>query len=57
MRAPKAYIIAKNNGNLEYMLHSWIYKKFSPQFVLRVRDLFMQTYASKLIKQIYLCTN
>ena len=28
-----------------------------PQFVLRVRDIFMQSYSSKLIKKIYLCTN
>ena len=42
MRAPKAYIIA-NKGGLDYILQSH-------QFVLRVRDIFMQSYASKLIK-------
>ena len=32
--------------------------KSCPEFLLRVRDIFMQTYASKLVKQsIYVQTN
>ena len=45
------HILLKNNSSPDYILHSYIYKKSSPQFVLRVRDIFMQSYASKLIKK------
>ena len=39
------HILFQNNDGLKYILHSRIYKKSSCQFVLRVRDLFMQIYA------------
>ena len=53
----KSIILLHNNGGPHYILQWGIYKKSSPQFVLRVRDILIQTHASKLIKQIYLCTN
>ena len=46
------HILLQNNDDLDYILQSHIYMKSSPQFVLRVRDIFMQSYASKLIKKI-----
>ena len=52
------HILLQNNGSLYYILQSRIYKKSSPQFVLRVRDIFIQSYAFKLIKQTnYVQTN
>ena len=47
----KSIYYCKNNVGLDYILQYQIYKKSSPQFVLSVRDIFMQSYASKLIKQ------
>ena len=36
----KSIILLHNNGSPCYILQWGIYKKLSPQFVLRVRDIF-----------------
>ena len=38
----KIMILLQNNGGPNYILQWSIYKKLSPHFVLRVRDIFMQ---------------
>ena len=38
----KSIILLHNNGDPCYILQSSIYKKSSPQFALRVRDISMQ---------------
>ena len=44
----KRIILLHNNGGLYYILQWGIYKKLSPQFVLRVRDIL---YALNAFKQ------
>ena len=54
----KSIILLQDNGGLDYILQSSCYKKLSPQFLLRVRDIFLQLYDFYLIKQTnYLQTN
>ena len=54
----KSIILLHNKGGPYYILQWGIYKKSFPQFVLRVRDIFMRQYAFKLIKQSnYIQTN
>ena len=47
----KSIILLHNNGDHDYILQGGIYKKSSPQFVLRVRDIIHVIKCFSKIKQ------